>query len=355
MTTEAKVRVLHVVESFGGGVLSAVMNYIASTPATEHHIAYRVRQGEYVPSGELGQFASATAFGESNFAAPHAIRQIVDQVHPTVVHAHSSLAGAFVRMGTLTTRRRRIVYTPHCYAFERRDIHFVKRLCLEFAEWCLAFNTDTVAACSNRELELAKRGHPRLKVVLVPNISAAPPTSDQTRDPDGGVSPRVVTTGRVSPQKDPHFFAQLASSLREDSPSVELTWIGAGDRLLTDTLLKAGVSVTGWLSRPDVWTQLRMGTVYVHVAAWEGFPLSILEAHRIGLPIVARRIPALADAPTDWVHDSPERIADAISLLAKSSEARRQNSLHWDAYLRGNSSENQATSLTVLYNMSPVR
>ncbi|OAN29676.1 hypothetical protein A4X17_18085 [Plantibacter sp. H53] len=163
----------------------------------------------------------------------------------------------------------------------------------------------------------------------------------------------MVTTGRISPQKDPDFFARLASELREEVPSAQLTWIGAGDRQLTDALLQAGVSVTGWLPRPDVWTQLRMGTVYAHVAAWEGFPLSILEANRIGLPIVARRIPALADAPRDWVHDSPARISDAISLLATSADARRRNSLHWDAYLRGNSSQNQVSTLGALYGLNP--
>ena len=57
-------------------------------------------------------------------------------------------------------------------------------------------------------------------------------------------------------------------------------------------LREAGALVTGWLPRQAALERLAAADVYVHTAAWEGFPVSVLEAAALDLPILARRIPA---------------------------------------------------------------
>ncbi|MFX7785070.1 glycosyltransferase, partial [Acinetobacter baumannii] len=69
--------------------------------------------------------------------------------------------------------------------------------------------------------------------------------------------------------------------------TVAATWIGDGPSSAPR------VRVPGWAARDDVRAELAELDVYFHTAAWEGFPIAILDAAAMGLPILARRIPAL--------------------------------------------------------------
>jgi glycosyltransferase involved in cell wall biosynthesis len=82
-------------------------------------------------------------------------------------------------------------------------------------------------------------------------------------------------------------------------------------------MLKAvGVEVTGWkTTREEVFGALATGHVFLHTAAWEGRGLSILEAEAIGLPVVARRVPALMGAPVSQWFSTPTEAAQMIGQL----------------------------------------
>ena len=79
--------------------------------------------------------------------------------------------------------------------------------------------------------------------------------------------------------------------------------------------------MTGWLSRSQALGWLASADVYVHTAAWEGLPVSVLEAAALGLPIVARRIPALEPLRLPLLCDSPEALVAALRPLV--DERRR--------------------------------
>jgi glycosyltransferase involved in cell wall biosynthesis len=62
----------------------------------------------------------------------------------------------------------------------------------------------------------------------------------------------------------------------------------------------------GWLATADL---------YVHTAAWEGAPVSVLEASALGLPVVARRSPALAALGLPALCDTPDEMIEMIRSL----------------------------------------
>ncbi|WP_043496649.1 glycosyltransferase [Georgenia sp. SUBG003] len=140
MTRHARFRVLHVVESYGGGVASAIDAYVAATPELEHHILRRRREGSLAGDASAATFASVTDL-PGGPQAVLAVRRALAVVRPAVLHAHSSRAGVYARLAVRDGRHVRIVYTPHCFAFERRNISLLVRTCCYVVERSLALNT----------------------------------------------------------------------------------------------------------------------------------------------------------------------------------------------------------------------
>ena len=172
------VRVLHVAESFGGGVANAIRDYVTSTPEFEHALLYATRADAPLTSRDLIGLADAVEMPDGHLSRVRFIRQETQRRKPTILHAHSSFGGGYARLAG-SQRDVPIVYTPHCFSYERRDVGPVVRALLRAAEGLLARNTSVIAACSPREAQLAKVS-PHTPVVYVPNIT--PPTGIRRQD-----------------------------------------------------------------------------------------------------------------------------------------------------------------------------
>ena len=271
-------RVLHVVESYGAGTASAVLQYVRATPDLEHHLVRRLRHdSDHADDGELAEFASVTEMAAGTPAAVRSVRAAVAAVRPDVVHGHSSFGGAFARTAVRRGRRAPLlVHTPHCYATERQDLGRLTRAAYAAAERLLALNTDVVAGCSPRETDLARRVAPRARHVFVPNVTDVnvPPDAPATSD-----LPVVTGMGRLTEQRDPLAFVELVRVLRQlGGRPVTARWIGDGRPELAAELEASGVEVTGWLPRSTALTLLGESAAYVHTARWDGAPMTMIEA-----------------------------------------------------------------------------
>lgn len=338
--------VLHVVESWGAGVRAAVLQFVAATPEFEHHLLRGVRRAEFSAEGERA-FASVGLLPAGALAARAAIRAGIAAVRPDVVHAHSSYAGMYVRTAVRRRGGPRLVYSPHCFAFERCDVAPLVRLAVRAVEGLLARNTDTIAACSPGEARVASRMRAG-RVVYVPNVASVPALAMlEHRDPN-----LVAGVGRIGAQKDPDFFRAAVLQLRRHGrPELDARWVGDGeDRVARLRLERAGVGVTGWLSSFDAHRALGQAGVYLHTARWEGFPVSILEAVELGVPVIAREVPTLAGAVATPGIRTPEEMAAAAEELLRGGEtARHANLAAWQRRLAANTPEAQRRALTAAY------
>jgi glycosyltransferase involved in cell wall biosynthesis len=204
-----------------------------------------------------------------------------------------------------------ILFTPHCFSFERTDVPpFVTRL-LRAAERAVAASTDLAVCVSPREADLAAAlGIP---AVVVPNTTRA-----RTARPDRRHDGSVVTVGRVCAQQDPGFLRQVKALLDADDRvggGVAWTWVGGGDPGGEAALRAAGIRVTGRRSPAEVRNHLAAADVYLHTAAWESCPLPLLEAAAAGLPLVARSIPALVSLGLDPDLETPEAVAAELARV----------------------------------------
>jgi glycosyltransferase involved in cell wall biosynthesis len=337
-----RVIVLHVVESWGAGVRAAVLQFANATPGVEHHLIRGTGRREFSADGD-SVFASIRELPRGIAAAGRAIRDASAATNSQIVHAHSSFAGAFTRLAIRSTAARRVLYSPHCFAFERRDLGVVARAAARTIEWVLAANTDTLVACSPGEAAAARRlGHRR--VVYVPNAArvAAVAVADDSQ--------RVVAVGRLGAQKDPDFFHETVRLLRARRPATSAEWIGDGDAAARSRLEADDIRVSGWIATPAVHHGIAAAAVYLHTARWEGFPVSILEAVELGIPVLAREVPTLAGATATPGILTPQQLADAAARLLDGGEpARRRNLAAWRHTLAENTPEHQADALKLAY------
>lgn len=338
--------VLHVVESWGAGTRAAVLRMVAATPHLEHHLLRATTRAEFDARGEE-RFASVTDLPVGLIAGVRAVRRVARERRPEVVHAHSSMAGVVTRLALRPRPDRRVVYSPHCFAFERRDLAAPLRAAVRLAERMLATRTDAIAACSPAEAATAARWGRR--VVLVPNLAdpaeATPPADVRPRTP--GVA-RVVGVGRLGAQKDPDFFRAVIAAL--PAGEVEAAWIGGGDPARAARLEAAGVAISGWLPAADAAARLAAADLLVYSAAWDGFPLAILEAVALGVPVVARDVPSLAGATATPGLTTPADVAAAVTALrAGGAPARAANLAAWRRLLADNTPERVAATLDAAY------
>lgn len=333
-------------ESFGGGVATAVEQYAAATPELQHYLLRRVRTDSHADGAWSSHFAEVLELPRSFLKARQAIKNAVREFRPDVVHAHSSFAGAFVRTTLRSSKRRPTVYTPHGFAFERADVSEAARLLFRLLEAVLASNTEVVAACSTREARLARFSR-RSSVVYVPNVVNLGVEVHQRGAPG---SPFCVTGfGRLTPAREPEFFVEVAKRVLAVSPEIRFVWIGGGERRYLDLFGDNAIEVTGWLPRDNALALFRLSDLHLHSAAWDGFPMVLLESNALRIPSLVRKIPAFEAVPDSLKFVSPASMADAVIRMYKNSASAHEALNLWDEVLSDNLPSVQRARLLSAY------
>jgi glycosyltransferase involved in cell wall biosynthesis len=225
-------------------------------------------------------------------------------------------------------------YTVHGWQFAE-GISPIQRVLVLMAETMLARITQTIITVSEYDRQLALRFHvaPARQVVTVHN---GMPDVPLFLGSPASSTVRLVMVARFQPQKD-HATLFAALERLEDLPwSLQL--VGDGPDLVR---WQAWVRAKGWSHRVvfhglshKVSTILARADVFVLASRWEGFPNSILEAMRAGLPVVASGVGGVAEAVVEgWTGTvvppgNPGALADALSRLLADLSMRREWGAH---------------------------
>lgn len=162
-----------------------------------------------------------------------------------------------------------------------------------------AFDVETTRThyvCVGKHLaDLAvARGVPAQRVHFVPN-AVKPPTALAAPFRDGVCSPRIVAAGRLHPKKGFDVLIAALALLRDQGRGFDCEIAGEGEEraklegLIAQHGLEGRVRLVGW--KGDVSAFLATGDVFAFPSYQEGFPLVLLEAMAVGLPVAASAIP----------------------------------------------------------------
>ena len=309
-------KILHVTEVSGAGTANAIESFTRNTPQYVHHVASPCLTGKLT----RGNISLYLDLPKGHFKRIGYIKNLVASTNYSLIHAHSSFAGAYVRIA-LSSKKIPIIYSPHCFAFERQDINRIYRYTYWCVEKLLTRRTSAIAACSQREASLVRELNPNTYVTFVPNIALPIPRHLENwvwKKPGSTTDVSVAMVGRLSSQKDPVFFLSTVRNLCDRGINVTAIWFGEGDEAQTNLFVKNNIEVTGWIDSKSILDRLASSNaIYLHTALWEGMPLSLLEAVKLGCPVIVRNIPAFHEInlPDIYKIDTPDEAANVIQKL----------------------------------------
>lgn len=334
-------KILHITESFGGGVTSAINSYILNSQQHEHYLLASVRKGDTTGEESQGLFKHMELVPR-RLSSLARVKPYIDRIQPDVIHLHSTYAGALIRALPFIPAQK-IVYTPHGFAFLRGD-HPLMLKAYRAIESLLARRTAVIAGCGMDEQriagELIEPGHTLGLVNVCDELPEVPTVRSLTSKPVVGM------VGRISRQKGHEYFRAMAESCREIA---HFKWIGGGDARAMAELEHAGIEVTGWRPRAEVIAHMQGLDLYFHTAAWDGFPISVLEAAKLDLPIALRRIGPFVAEGLVTAKDADDARKTVIAFAKGESSTLADLRLNCSSIRSLHSGEQLQSSLEDLY------
>jgi 1,2-diacylglycerol 3-alpha-glucosyltransferase len=280
-------------------------------------------------------------------AAGGHIGRILDREAAELLHSHTefTLARAAVR----AARRRSIpcIHTLHTTYEEYRHYLLPARMmskrCLRSLWSGFLRRYDAVLCPSEYSLEFARSCAPEIPAELLPN------GTDLTKRIKGeaaertavrrafGVDPgcRVLLyCGRLAREKRSLQLLEALIPLLHARPECRLVMVGGGpeERKLARMAAGAGVRpnivFTGYLSRENALQWYRAADLFVTASMSENHPLSLIEAQRLGLPVIARRGPGngeiVREGRSGRLAGSDEELRMRCGELLDAPEERRR-------------------------------
>jgi len=254
--------------------------------------------------------------------------RLIRRLRPRLIHAHSSKAGI---VGRAAARLAGVpaIFSAHGWGFSPGTPRGRRTVAL-WSERAAAPLAARIICVSEFDRRLALRagvGSRRSLVTIRYGIgaAAAPPAAPADQPP------RFVMAARFNEQKDQHT---LLRALARVPVGLQLDFAGSGPSLEACRALARRLGVADRVAflgdRHDVPDLLARAQGFVLSTHYEGLPLSIMEAMRAGLPVVATRVSGIPEEVLDGEtgllvpHGDVAALAAALCRLAEAPVVRRR-------------------------------
>ncbi|MDR0241444.1 MAG: glycosyltransferase family 4 protein [Burkholderia sp.] len=212
------------------------------------------------------------------------IRALLKALDADVIHCHSTFPGLYVRLSR--HRGARVLYTPHAWAFLKRDVGVVTKLAYALTERVLAGRCDKIVCMSLDELKAARKYRiPMSKVDLIyTGIAGDDASAVCVRAPEGAPI-RVGYFGRLDYQKGFDVVLDAVPALRA---SIEINVYGVAVRggVAASRADDRRIVYHGWVDAAAAKAAMQAMDVVIVPSRWEGLALVPIEAMRAGKVLV---------------------------------------------------------------------
>lgn len=214
---------------------------------------------------------------------------------PALVHVHNIGPGLFIPLLRLFGLK--TVMTYHSSNYEHAKWSAPARALLRMAEWLSMRFSNKVIFVNKRMYDKLSLRYPGKSVFLPNGVNRATPSTATDYVESLGVKPGeyLLAVGRLTPEKGFEYLIDAVNALDRD---VRLVIAGGSDnadtyhRMLQSRDVKGRVIFTGNLQGEPLRQLYSHARAYVLSSVNEGFPLVLLEAMQMRLPVIASDIPA---------------------------------------------------------------
>lgn len=321
-------KILHVVESFFGGVYDFIKDFTEITPEYQHTIIYGKRDGlkekfenDFKENVDfiLWKNAKREISLKNDFLALKELLNLLKKEKFDVIHLHSSKAGFLGRVvARVCNHQNKVIYTTHGISFLRKDISNRKLQLYIFLEKIGSLCGGKTIACSKSEAEYIQSK--RIKCSYINNGIKLEKQKIKVLKKENEKL-KIATVGRITIQKNPELFNKIAENFIKNK-NIEFIWIGDGE--LKEQLDSKNIKITGWLDQKKIHQQLIKVDVYLSTASWEGLSLAVLQAMENNLPLLLSdcvgNIDLVAEDYNGFLFKTKKEAIKKIEFLIKDKE-----------------------------------
>lgn len=264
------------------------------------------------------------------------IAKILIEENPEVLHTSLFYANYFGRIAALFRRPPLIITEEHSMYTEKRLYHIA-------IDKLLSIFTNRIIVCSNSVLDFTAKqeGIRKDKFYLIHNAVDTERFNvamdkDALRAEYGYYKDQFIVgvVGSLIPKKALDSVIKAISELDKHIPGLKLLIIGEGEsrnKLLDLTVtyeIKDNVDFLG--ARGDVPQLMKVMDIFVLSSLQEGFPITLIEAMYIGIPVIASNISGIPEVVLDGKNGflvlpgDSDSIKERILNLYKDPTLRRQ-------------------------------
>lgn len=321
-------KILHIAEAFGSGVLNYIKN-LSKWQCNDYevYVAYGIRPE--TPADFQQQFDARVHFirvpgftreiePAQDIKAFFALKKIVRDIQPDLIHLHSTKAGVLGRWA-INSNRYAMYYSPHAYSFLMADCSEGKRRLYRLVERLSDRKNCLTIADIDSEYETSKLVTKH--AVCIPNgidpaeMDALLQKAKEKCTQNTGFT--VCMLGKIVPQKDPALFNAIAAAL----PEINFVWIGDGP--LRDVLTSKNITVTGWQDRVSALAKVMAADVFLFPTVYESLSIALMEVMYVGRPCVVSNADGNRDVirtgANGFVCRTKEEYVQAIRYLRENS------------------------------------
>lgn len=304
----AKIRILHITQS-NGGVAEYLKMFFKYSNQDDYEntlvcpLSYKEEENFIKEKGckvhYIDMVRNINFFDDLKSISK--IRKYIKKNNPNIIYAHSSKAGALVRIAALFNKTP-IIYNSHGWSFDMNISNKKKKFYI-YIERFLGHTTSKIINISKNDFELAlkyKIGDKKNNLLIENGVDIekylAYKKKETTLDELGLSKKNVIIgmVGRISDQKSPFVFLEIAKKIKKSLPNAHFIIVGDGElkvelvNRLRKYNLENSFTITGWTN--EVEKYISIFDIALLTSKWEGFGLVIVEYLISKKPVIASNV-----------------------------------------------------------------